>query len=78
MKKQKKARLLNVETIKSIKLCWKAGRQLQQELLQDKLLKCFLDPSEERPCIARYPEAMHPMIEDFVRKAEKQMRLSGT
>jgi len=78
MKKQKKTTLLNVETSKSMKLGWKVERQLQQDLLQEKLLKCFLDPNEGQRCIARYPEAMRPMIEDFMRKAEKQMRLSGT
>jgi hypothetical protein len=78
MKKQKKATLLNVETAKSMKLGWKVERQVQQDLLQEKLLKCFLDPNEAQTCFARYPEAMHPMIEDFMRKAEKQMRLSGT
>jgi len=78
MKKRKKTALLNVETVKSMKLGWKVERQVQQDLLQEKLLKCFLDPSEGQTCIARYPEAMQPMIEDFMRKAEKQMRLSGT
>jgi hypothetical protein len=78
MKKRKKAKLLNVETVKSIKLGWTVKRQVQQELLQRKLLKCFLDPSEGQTCIARYPEVMQPMIEDFMRKAEKQLRISGT
>jgi Trp operon repressor len=77
MKKRKKAKLLNVETVKSIKLAWKVGRQVQQEILQKKLLQCFLEPSERHMCIARYPEAMQPMIEDFMRKAEKQIRLYG-
>jgi hypothetical protein len=78
MNKRKKATLLNVETVKSIKLGWTVKRQVQQELLQRKLLKCFLDPGEGQTCIARYPEVMQPMIEDFMRKAEKQLRISGT
>ena len=78
MKKPKKAALLNVETVKSMKLGWKVERQVQQEILQKKLLQCFLEPREGQTCIARYPEAMQPMIEDFMRKAEKQMRLKGT
>ena len=78
MKKRKKAALLNVETVDSMKLGWKIGRQVQQEILQKKLLQCFLKPSEGHTCIARYPEAMQPMIEDFMRKAEKQIRLNGT
>lgn len=78
MKKRKKATLLNVETIDSMMLGWKVERQVQQEILQKKLLQCFLEQSEEHTCIARYPEAMQPMIEDFMRKAEKQIRLNGT
>jgi hypothetical protein len=78
MKKRKKAALLNVETVKSIKLGWKVGRQVQQEILQKKLMQCFLEPREGHTCISRYPEAMQPMIEDFMRKAEKQIRLYGT
>lgn len=78
MKKQKKAKMLNVETVKSLKLSWKVGRQVQQEILQKKLLQCFLEPSGGPTCIARYPEAMQPMIEDFMRKAEKQIRIYGT
>jgi hypothetical protein len=78
MKKRKKATLLNAETVKSMKLSWKIERQVQQEILQRKLMQCYLEPSEGHACIARYPEAMQPMIEDFMRKAEKQVRLSGT
>jgi hypothetical protein len=78
VKKRKKAKLLNVGTVKSVKLGWTVKRQVQQELLQRKLLKCFLDPSEGRTCIARYPEVMQPMIEDFMRKAERQLRIRGT
>lgn len=78
MKKRKKATLLNGETVKSMKLSWKVERQVQQEILQRKLMQCYLEPSEGHACIARYPEVMQPMIEDFMRKAEKQVRLSGT
>ena len=78
MKKRKKATLPNVETIDSMKLSWKIERQVQQEILQKKLLQCFLEQSEGHTCIARYPEAMRPMIQDFMRKAEKQIRFYGT
>jgi hypothetical protein len=78
MKKRKKAALLNVENIDSMKLSWKVERQVQQEILQKKLMQCFLEPSEGHACIARYPEAMQPMIKDFMRKAEKQIRLYET
>jgi hypothetical protein len=78
MKKRKKTTLLNAETIDSMTLGWKVQRQVQQEILQKKLLQCFLEPSEGHSCIARYPKSMQPMIEDFMRKAERQMRLGGT
>ncbi|HYB68496.1 MAG TPA: hypothetical protein VEC97_03025 [Candidatus Acidoferrales bacterium] len=78
MKKTKKATLLNAEAVDSMKLSWKVERQVQQEILEKKLLQCFLDPNEGHACIARYPKSMQPMIEDFMRKAERQMRLSGT
>jgi hypothetical protein len=78
MKKRKKATVLNVETVKSMKLGWKVERQVQQEILQRKLIQCFLEPSEGHACIARYPQAMQPMIEDFMRRVEKQVRLIGT
>jgi hypothetical protein len=77
MKRRKKTELFNVETIENMKLGWKVGRQVQQEILQKKLMECFLEPSGGRMNMARYPEAMQPMIEDFMRKAEKQIRLYG-
>jgi hypothetical protein len=78
MKKRKKVSLLKAKTVKSIKLGWKVKRQVQQEILQKKLAQCFLEPSEGQACIARYPAAMQPMIEDFMKKAEKQTRLYRT
>jgi hypothetical protein len=78
MKKRKMVKLHNVQTAKSIKLGWKVNRQVQQEILQKKLVQCFLKPSEGDACIKRYPEAMQPMIMDFIRKADEQMRLRRT
>jgi Trp operon repressor len=78
MKKKKKTTQLNAETIDDMKLSWKVGRQVQQEILQKKLMQCFLKPGEMHACISRYPEAMQPMIQDFMRKAEKQVRIYGT
>jgi hypothetical protein len=75
MKKQKKLDLHDVQVVESIKLAWKARRQVQQEILQKKLVQCFLKPRKGRKCIKRYPEAMQPMIKDFMRKAEEQTRL---
>ena len=75
MKKQKKVDLHDVQVAERIKLAWEVRRQVQQEILQEKLVQCFLMPRKGRKCIQRYPEAMQPMIKDFMRKAEKQTRL---
>jgi len=74
MKKQKKVNLLEVHSAKRTKLAWKVRRQVQQEMLQKKLAQCFLKPRKGHACIQRYPEAMQPMIEDFMRKAGEQSR----
>lgn len=75
MKKGKKIDLDDVQVVESIKLAWKARRQVQQEMLQKKLVQCFLKPRKGRKCIQRYPEAMQPMIKDFMRRAEEQTKL---
>ena len=75
MKKQKKVKLLDVKAPENIKLGWKVRRQVQQEILQKKLIQCFLKPSEGNAFIRRYPEAMQPMIMDFMRKADEQTKL---
>ena len=76
MSKRKKVKLREAKTAKNIKLGWKIRRQIQQEILQKKLIECFLKPSERRHYLERYPEAMQPMIKDFIREAEKQTQLN--
>jgi hypothetical protein len=75
MKKRKKVEVLDAQAAESIKLGWRVERQVQQEILQRKLLQCFLEPREGHACIKRYPEAMQPMIRDFMRRAREQTRL---
>jgi len=75
MKKRRKVDLLDVQTAERIKLAWEVKRQFQQEILEQKLAQCFLKPRMGRKCIQRYPEAMQPMIRDFMRKAEEQTKL---
>jgi hypothetical protein len=75
MKKKKKVDLNDVQVAERMKLAWEVRRQVQQEILQEKLVQCFLKPHKGHKCIQRYPEAMQPMIEDFMQKAEKQTRL---
>jgi hypothetical protein len=72
MGKRKRVKPDEVQKIKNIRLGWEARRQVQQELLQRKLVQCFLEPTGMDSLHTRYPEAMQPLIEDFVRKAEKQ------
>ena len=76
MKKQKKVDLNNVQVTEKMKLACEARRQVQQEILEQKLMQCFLTPHNGRECIQQYPEAMQPMIKDFMQKAEKRTRFS--
>jgi len=78
MKKKEKVKWLDVQAAERIKLGWEASRQVQQEILQKKLTECFLKPYEMDSCIKRYPEAMQPMIRDFMRKVDEQTRLHST
>jgi hypothetical protein len=78
MKKRKKVKVLDAQAAESIKLGWRVERQVQQEILQRKLLQCFLEPREGHAHIKRYPEAMQPMIRDFMRRAREQTRLYST
>jgi hypothetical protein len=73
--KKKKVQVHDVQAAKSMKLRWKISRQVQQELLQKKLVQCFLKPQEGHVIIKRYPEAMQPMIQDFMRKAKEKTML---
>jgi len=74
MKKSIKVELRGLKDAENMKLRWKAARQIQQELLEKKLLQCLLNPSEDEACIKQYPLAMQPLMREFVRKTEEQMR----
>jgi hypothetical protein len=78
MKKQKKIKLFDAKAVENMKLRWKVRRQVQQEILEKKLMDCYLRPNEWDAYIKRYPEAMQPMIRDFMRKADEQTRLYHT
>jgi hypothetical protein len=78
MKKQKKIKLLDAKAVEDMKLRWKVRRQVQQEILEKKLMDCYLRPSERDAYIERYPEAMQPMIMDFMRRADEQTKLYRT
>ena len=74
MTKRTRVRAPKVHDVESVKLRWKVARQIQQELLEEKLAQCFLKSSEWKECIGQYPIAMQPMIMDFMRKADEQTR----
>jgi hypothetical protein len=75
MTKTKRVKMMGTDDVESIKLRWKVARQVQQELLGEKLAQCFLGPRDWKECIEQYPVAMQPMIMDFMRKADEQTRL---
>jgi len=75
MKRRKNLNLRDVQALKSIRLGWEIKRQVQQAILEKKLVQCFLTPSEGHSCIEKYPEAMQPLIRDFMRKAEERTRI---
>jgi hypothetical protein len=74
MKKKLKVELIDVEAAENMKLRWKATRQIQQELLEKKLMQCFLSPGEDELCIKQYPVAMQLMMREFIQKAEEKTR----
>ena len=75
MKKHKKIKLSGAKAVEDIKLRWKVRRQVQQEILEKKLMDCYLRPSERDACIERYPEVMQPMIKDFMLKVDELTKL---
>jgi hypothetical protein len=73
MKKTVKVEMQGARDVENMKLRWKAARQIQQELLEKKLLG-FLNPIEDAAWIQQYPQTMQPLMREFIRKAEQQMR----
>ena len=74
MTSSKKVELAKVDTAKEVKLRWKVARQIQQELLEKKLMQYLANPAEETAHIKQYPIAMQPMMNEFLRKAEEQAK----
>ena len=70
MRKRKRIDLLGVPNSKRIRLVWKARRQIQQEVLEEKLKHLLFGGRAN----LRYPEAMNPLIEDFMRKADDELK----
>jgi len=62
VKKRKSVKLLNIETGHSVKLGWAANRQVQQELVEQKLMQWLSRPLEVKAQIERYPTTTQQMI----------------
>lgn len=72
MTKRKKVKIHDAQAAESIKLGWKVRRQVQQDILEKRLVQCCLKPSEGYARIKKYPEVMQPMMEDFLRNAQRK------
>jgi hypothetical protein len=77
MKNRKKVNLPGVQDRERIEFIWKIRRQVQQEILEKKLMQCFLKGRDGHECAPQYPEAMDPLIKDFMRKAEQETKRMG-
>jgi len=66
----------DVQTPENLKLSWEIRRGIQQNILEKKLVQCFLRSEEGSAILERYPAAMQPLIRDFMRKAEEKAKLS--
>jgi len=73
VRKMKKTDLRDVEAVERMKLTWQISRQIQQKMLERKLIQCVLKPRKGLECLQRYPEGMQPMIRDFLRKAAESI-----
>jgi hypothetical protein len=71
---KKKVRPNDAQTIENVRLGWAIRRQIQQDILVKRLMQCFLKPEEGETIIRRYPEAMQPLIKDFMQKAEEKAK----
>ncbi len=70
MTKRKRINLLSFSDIEKTKLVWKIRRQIQQKILEEKLMNTLSSSCTSMP----YPEAMNPFVKDFTRKAENEIK----
>lgn len=74
VRNKKKVDILDVKAAERMKVAWEINRQIQQEILQKKLVQYFLKPRKGLASLQRYPEAMQPMIKDFMQKVEERTK----
>ncbi len=72
MRELKSIDLLAVPDSKRIQLIWKIKRQMQQEALEEKLMRSLLNAQVN----LQYPETISVAIEDLVRKAVEELKQS--
>lgn len=72
MRELKSIDLLAVPDSKKIQLIWKIKRQMQQEVLEEKLMRSLLNARVN----LQYPETISVAIEDLVRKAVEELKQS--
>ena len=70
MGKHKSIDLLSVSDSEKMKLIWEIRRQMQQEVLEEKLTRSLLSPDTS----IEYPEGINVAIGDLVRKAVEELK----
>ena len=70
MRKRKKIDLSNVPDSERIKLIWEIRRQMQQQVLEEKLTRCLLNTNVR----VNYPEGISMAINDLMLRAAEELR----
>jgi hypothetical protein len=70
MGKRKSIDLLNVSDSEKMKLIWEIRRQMQQEVLEEKLTRSLLSTDTS----IEYPEGISVAIEGLMRKAIEELK----
>jgi ribonuclease HII len=70
MGKRKTVDLLSVSDSKKMKLIWEIRRQMQQEVLEERLTRSLLNAHADLD----YPEGINVAIEDLIRKAIEELK----
>jgi hypothetical protein len=70
MGKRKSVNLLSVSDSEKMKLIWEIRRQMQQEVLEEKLTRSLLKADAN----IDYPDGISVAIEDLMRKAVEELK----
>ena len=72
MRESKSIDLLTVPDSKKIQLIWRIKRQMQQKVLEEKLMHSLLNARAN----LQYPETISLAVENLVRKAVEELKRS--